>query len=121
MISRREGEPESEFERAFRPEHEVAEEQEFEARLQQERANIRAAFLRMQMENPLFREWLMELLNGFSTFAKPYGISPNGFPDHAETEYRQGLRAAGQFIWEMMDTAEPELASLMRREARGKP
>lgn len=83
-----------------------------------EKSELRRAFLIRQMENPMFREWLMEQLIGFNTFSKVFGLGPTGFPDHAATEFQSGMSAAGWHLWEQIDTAAPDLASKMRKEFR---
>ena len=96
-------------------------EQEAEAeRLAKEQSELRQLFLVGLMQNPVFRQWLMEQLVGFRTFEKPFGVSPNGFPDEAATQFQDGLRAAGWHLWTLFDDAAPELCSLMRREAAGR-
>lgn len=93
-------------------------EQEAQAeKIRAEKVELRRRFLVAMMENPLFREWLMEQLVGFRTFERPFGISPAGFPDHEATKFQDGLRAAGWHMWAIFDDVAPELASLMRREA----
>jgi hypothetical protein len=92
-------------------------EQEAEAEKgRKEKVDLRQRFLIQLMQNPLFREWLMELLVGFRTFEKPFGVGPNGFPNNRATDYQDGLRAAGWHLWTAFDDVVPELASLMRRE-----
>lgn len=93
-------------------------EQEAEAeQIRKDKADLRKRFLVGMMENPLFREWLMEQLQGFQTFGQPYAAGPTGFPDHMATQFHMGMKAAGWHLWEMFDEVAPELASLMRREA----
>ena len=94
------------------PEQEAAVEQ-----VRKEKAELRRRFLYGLLENPMFREWMMEQLHGFNTFGQPYAASPNGFPDEMATQFQMGLKAAGWHIWEIFDEVSPELASLMRREA----
>lgn len=84
-----------------------------------EKLEFRRAFLSTQMTNPMFREWLMEVLVGFGAFTNPFGVSPTGFPDSSATQFQLGMKAAGWHLWEMFDNIAPELASLMRREAAG--
>ncbi len=95
------------------PEQEAAAEKE-----RKERAELRQAFLRAMLQNELFREWLMEQLEHMGTFANSFGAGPTGFPDHMATQFQLGMKAAGWHLWTMFDDAEPELASLMRREFR---
>lgn len=85
---------------------------------EKERAEIRRRFLIAQMENPLFREWLMEELIGLGTFENAFGFGPTGFPDPMATQFKLGMKAAGWHLWEIFDTVAPELASKMRREFR---
>lgn len=93
-------------------------EQEAEAeQARKEKSEVRRRFLVSMMENPLFREWLMEQLQGFRTFEQPFGISPSGFPDHQATQFQMGLRSAGWHLWALFDDVAPEWTSLMRREA----
>lgn len=94
----------------------VEEEAEAE-KIRSENAEIRRLFLRSLIENPLFREWLMEQLNAFQTFANPLAVSPTGFPDPMATQFHLGMKAAGWVLWTVFDDLAPELASLMRREA----
>lgn len=94
-------------------------EQEAEAeQVAKEKLEVRRAFLAGMMANPLFREWLMEQLLGFRTFENPFGISPNGFPDHEATQFQLGMKSAGWHLWTLVDDIAPDLASLMRREAQ---
>lgn len=90
-------------------------EAEAEKKLAEDR-ELRTLFLIAMMENPMFRQWLMEQLTGFGTFENSFGASPNGFPDHEATQFRMGMKAAGWHLWTMFDDAAPELASKMRRE-----
>lgn len=94
------------------PEQEAAEETRVK-----EQGEIRRLFLARLMENPLFREWLIDVLTQLRTFEQPFGISPAGFPDPLATQYQMGMKAAGWYLWTMFDDLAPELASLMRREA----
>lgn len=95
-------------------------EQEAEAERElAERLELQQAFLISLMQNQMFRAWLMKQLVGFQTFEKPFGVSPAGFPDRAATQFSDGLRAAGWHLWTLFDDVAPELASLMRREAKG--
>jgi hypothetical protein len=73
------------------------------------------------MQNQDFRAWLMEILIGFNTFGRTFAATPTGFPDHAATEFHLGMKAAGWWIWDQMDTLAPDQASLMRREWTTKP
>ena len=82
-----------------------------------EKAEIRKRFLIALMENPLFREWLMEQLMALGAFENAFGNSPTGFPDPYATWFKAGLKAAGWHLWEIFDDVAPDLASLMRREA----
>lgn len=108
-------EPEEELLGIERP----TEEQEAQAEKERaEKVELRRLFLRGLMENPLFREWLMEWLVLCGTFEQPFGISPNGFPDPMATQYRMGIKAAGWSLWETFDNTAPDLTSLMRRETR---
>jgi hypothetical protein len=96
-------------------------EQEAEAeKIAQEKLVVRALFLKQLMEQELFREWLMDTLNGFGTFENAFGTSITGFPDPMATQFKLGMKAAGWHLWTLVDDAAPELASLMRRTA-GKP
>ena len=91
-------------------------EQEAEAeKIRAEKAEVRRMFLVGLMQNALFREWLMEQLNGFQTFGQPYSVTPAGFPNEMGTQFQLGMKAAGWFLWEQFDNLAPELASLMRR------
>ena len=121
MTTRRPGElpePEEELLGIERP----TPEQEAEAeREKKQAAEVKIAFLRQLLQSQPFREWLHAILTEFGTFGRTYGISPAGFPDHAATEFQLGLKAAGWRIWEEFDDAAPELASLMRREAKRSP
>lgn len=83
----------------------------------EEEAELEAVYLRQVMESPIFRAWLMRQLVGFETFGNPYGVSPSGFPDHALTQFRLGMKAAGWHLWTILDSVAPDTASLMRREA----
>ncbi len=95
-------------------------EQEAEAqRVVDEKKELKRVYMLQLMQNPIFREWLMEQLQGFGTFGNTFGVSPAGFPDHDATQFSQGMKAAGWHLWEIFDDISPELASLMRREARG--
>lgn len=85
-----------------------------------EKAELRRTYLRLQMQSPVFREWLMELLQGFRTFENTFGVSPSGAPDRDGTQFALGMKAAGWHLWCMFDDLAPELSSLMRRDA-GKP
>jgi hypothetical protein len=80
-------------------------------------ADARRQFLVGQMQNRAFRRWLMEQLTGFGTFENSFGAGPTGFPDHAATQFKMGMKAAGWHLWEIFDDAAPDLTSLMRREA----
>lgn len=84
-----------------------------------EKLELRRLFLIRQMENPTFREWLMEQLSALGTFEHRFGGGPTGFPDPMATQYSMGMKAAGWHLWEQFDNIAPELASLMRREASG--
>jgi hypothetical protein len=96
-------------------------EQEAEAeKTRKKKIELRRAFLIQQMQNPLFREWLMEKLARLQAFSRPFGLSPTGFPDPMATMYYQGMKDAGWSLWEEFDGVAPELASQMRREA-GQP
>lgn len=93
-------------------------EQEAEAeQVRKEKAEVRRRFLVSLIENPMFREWLMEQLQGFQTFSQPYAASPTGFPDQMATQFQMGMKAAGWHLWDVFDNLSPEFASLMRREA----
>lgn len=94
------------------PEQEEAQAKEFD-----EKRDLRRRFLVTQMQNPMFREWLMEKLVGFGTFENAFGASVTGFPDPLATYMRSGMKAAGWSLWEEFDDAAPDLASEMRREA----
>lgn len=85
-----------------------------------ERIELRRLFIVAQMENPMFREWLMEQLVALGTFDNSFGAGPTGFPDHMATQFQLGRKAAGWDLWTIFDDATPELASLMRRDY-GKP
>ena len=80
-----------------------------------EAIELRRKFLVRQMENPMFREWLMEVLVGFNTFGRTFAAGPTGFPDHAATEFHLGLKAAGWHLFTIFDDVAPDLASKMRR------
>lgn len=105
-------EPEEELLGIERP---TLEQEEADKRRTEEQAELRRLFLTRLMENPMFREWLMEQLMAFRTFEQPFGISPGGFPDPMATQYQMGLKAAGWHLWTLFDDLAPELASLMRR------
>lgn len=96
------------------------EQEEEQQKAAQERADLRKRFLVAQMSNPLFREFLMEVLLGFGTFENSFGAGPTGFPDNEATQFKMGMKAAGWYLWTLFDDASPDLASLMRRE-RFKP
>lgn len=85
-----------------------------------EAAELRRLFLVGMMERPMFREWLWSVLDGFGTFQQQFGASPGGFPDPLATQYSMGMKAAGWSLWTTFDDLDPDLASLMRREAAGK-
>ena len=92
-------------------------EQEAEAqKIRDEKAELRKRFLIGMMENPLFREWMMEQLIAFNTFGNSFGAGPTGFPDHMATQFQLGMKAAGWALWVQIDDLAPEFASLMRRE-----
>lgn len=92
-------------------------EQEAEAeKLRKEHKDLRTRFLVAQLENPMFREWLMEQLVVMGTFENAFGAGPTGFPDPMATQFQLGMKAAGWNMWDAFDRASPELASLMRRE-----
>ncbi len=93
---------------------EVEEEKERQAR---EKLEFRRLFLVHLMADPLFREWLMDLLVEFKAFDNPFGLSPAGFPDPLATQFALGMKAAGWRLWEIFDGVAPEMASLMRRES----
>lgn len=110
-------EPVNEFERTFDPEAETERqkaERETE-RLARQRKELLAALL----ANPEIRDWLWELISEFDAFRKRFGITPSGFPDSLGTAYRDGWRDAGWYLWTQLDDADPDLASLMRREHKG--
>lgn len=81
-----------------------------------ERADLRRRFLVAMLENPMFREWLMEQLVVFGTFENAFGAGPTGFPDPMATQFQLGMKAAGWSLWDIFDRAAPDLASFMRRE-----
>lgn len=81
---------------------------------------FRRLFIVAQMQNGMFREWLMGHLEAFGTFINPFAASPNGFPDQNATWLQAGMKSAGWALWEEMDRTAPELASLMRREHAGR-
>ena len=83
---------------------------------QEERALVRRAFLVKQMENPMFREWLMDQLMFLGTFLAPVALTPTGVPDPYSTYFALGQQQAGWKIYTDVDAVAPELASLMRRE-----
>jgi hypothetical protein len=85
----------------------------------EQRVELRRMFLIRQMENPMFRDWLMEQLVALGAFANTFGLSPAGFPDPNATWFAAGQKAAGWYLWEIFDQAAPELASQMRREWGG--
>ena len=92
-------------------------EQEAEAQqIVDEKKELRRTYLLLQMQSPVFREWLMEQLQAFRTFENTFGFSPNGTPDRDGTQFALGMKAAGWHLWTMFDDLSPELASLMRRE-----
>ena len=92
-------------------------EQEAEAdKIVKEKAEIRRRFLIGLMENPLFREWLMEQLVALGTFENAFGNSPTGFPDPLATWFKAGMKSAGWSLWETFDSVAPELSALMRRD-----
>lgn len=82
----------------------------------QERILLRKAFLVAQLQNPMFRAWLMEQLMWMGTFNAPVALTPTGVPDPYSTYFTLGQQQAGWKIWTEMDALSPELASLMRRE-----
>ena len=92
-------------------------EEEAAERQFEERREFRRLFLVHLMADPLFREWLMELLVEFKAFDNPFGVSPAGFPDTNATFFALGMKAAGWRLWEIFDAVAPEMASLMRRES----
>jgi hypothetical protein len=96
-----------------------SEEDEAEA---QRRADEKREFRRLGLlsclQHEWFREWLMEWLTEFGAFGNPLAASPNGFPDPMATQFYLGRKAAGWQLWEFFDGLSPEMASLMRREAR---
>jgi hypothetical protein len=94
----------------------IAEEEETERKADEKR-EFRRLFLVHLMADPLFREWLMELLVEFKAFDNPFGVSPAGFPDPLATQFALGMKAAGWRLWEIFDAVAPEMASLMRRES----
>jgi hypothetical protein len=94
----------------------LAEEEEIERQFQEKR-EFRRLFLVHLMADPLFREWLMEMLVEFKAFDNPFGVSPAGFPDPMATQFALGMKAAGWRLWEIFDAVAPEMASLMRRES----
>jgi hypothetical protein len=75
-----------------------------------------AVFLKRELNDPVFRDWMWSLLDDFGTFTKVIAASPTGFPDPRATDYHDGRRSCGWRIWVELDDAAPELASLMRRE-----
>lgn len=93
------------------PEEEAAEERRLA-----DAAEVRKAWLIGQMQNHMFREWLMEILVGFGTFSTMFGAGPSGFPDPLATQFQMGRKAAGWELWTTFDDVSPELASVMRRE-----
>ncbi len=117
MTDRPRGELSSEEENILGIERLSPEQEAEQERLAEEKRDLRRRFLVAQMNNPMFREWLMEQLLGFNTFGNPFGVSPTGFPDHEATQFQMGMKAAGWHLWEVFDAAAPEMASLMRREA----
>lgn len=84
-----------------------------------ERMGLRAEMLANLMRSELFREWLWEVLDGFGTFENSFGAGPTGFPDHAATQFKLGMKASGWHLWETFDNIAPDMASLMRREGSG--
>lgn len=109
-------EPEEELLGIVRPS--LEDEQEAD-RITQEKANLRRRYLLGLMQTDLFREWLMAKLNQFGTFGHDLGASPNGSPDPLASQYSMGMKAAGWQLWCEVDDLAPEMASLMRREAKG--
>ena len=93
------------------------EEEEAAAKITAEKLVVRRVYMHQLMESDIFREWLMETLQGFRTFENTFGISPNGSPDQAATHFAAGMKAAGWHLWCQFDDIAPDLASLMRRDA----
>ena len=97
-------------------------EQEEEAeRERKQKEEVRLAFLRQLLQNAQFREWLMGKLVGFNTFGNTFAAGMTGFPDQNATWFHAGMKAAGWALWEEFDDAAPDLASIMRREAKPRP
>lgn len=97
-------------------ERDTLEQEEDKRRIQAENAELRRLFLVGMMQNPMFREWLMDQLIFFDTFIHPIAVSPAGFPDPLATQYQMGMKAAGWHLWTAFDDVAPEWTSLMRRE-----
>ena len=96
-------------------------EQEAEAeKIRTDKQSVRRLYLVRLMSEELFREFLMEQLVGFGTFENSFGATITGFPDHDATQFKMGMKAAGWHLWTVFDDLAPEMASLMRREARGR-
>lgn len=118
-MSRKRGELPEPEEQLLGIERETPEQEDAAERNRLEKLELRRAFLKSLIENELFREWLMEQINGFGTFENAFGAGPTGFPDHDATQFKMGMKAAGWHLWAQFDDPYPELASLMRREAMG--
>ena len=94
-------------------------EQEADAeRIAAEKRLLRDEALVKLMGQKWFREFAMALLTEFGTFVPIHGETSIGFPDPQATFYNLGRRSAGDQIWTMLDGLSPDLAALMRREAR---
>jgi hypothetical protein len=89
-------------------------------RVAAEKAELRRVFLVNLMGNEMFREWLMGWITELGAFDNIHAAGPTGFPDPMATQFYLGRRSAGWDLWTFFDDLSPELASLMRREARGK-
>lgn len=107
----------SEFEEAYEPD--AAEKRAAAEKEAAQKALARKNFLTALMSRPEARAWLWEILDEFDTFRPRFGITPAGFPDPQGSWYRAGMRDAGWWLWTQLDDADPDLASMMRREHKG--
>ena len=89
----------------------AGERREGEDRARARRLAQRKAFLIATMQNPEGRVWLKELLAEFHAFEARFATVPG-----ERTFFFAGEQRCGWHLWQMLDAADPVVASRLRRD-----
>jgi len=62
------------------------------------------------------RRWLWALISDSGAFTAPFGVSPNGFPNHESTWFLAGRQAYGLNLYHQLLRLDPVAVFAMHRE-----